>query len=374
MQVLKVSKQQQRRSQKQKQQQQYHLYYSPNYMIITKILLLYVLKNNMLAVEGTSNAVNVNNVAAEECAATGGMSSSSSCSSSSATTTTTTTTTIAATRATTMTTTIDSSSSLSELSVQQQQGQQESTSTSTSTSKIISVEGVDLPGMRILDGVSLYRNGHGMRFIPFFGLSIKIYVASLYSSIPILTVEQIMGKENENDKVDGNGDGNGDDNNNNHHHHHYHHHHHHGPIQLDFTFLRYVGKSRVVSAWKQQLDHSVTYTDYDEYETEKAKFIQLLSSQPIENLGTQSVQLIDGETRIIDQGKLMGIIRGKKFQRSFLSMWFGPMAVSDELKLNFLRGDAHPTTTSTATTTTTILQQQQQQETLQRSTQIPVEA
>ena len=129
-----------------------------------------------------------------------------------------------------------------------------------------------------------------------------------------------------------------------------------------------------MSAWKQQLDHSVTYTDYDEYETEKAKFIQLLSSQPIENLGTQSVQLIDGETRIIDQGKLMGIIRGKKFQRSFLSMWFGPMAVSDELKLNFLRGDAHPTTTSTATTTTTILQQQQQQETLQRSTQIPVEA
>ena len=326
----------------------------------------------MLAVEGTSNAVNVNNVAAEECAATGGMSSSSSCSSSSATTTTTTT--MAATRATPTTTTIGSTSSLPELSVQQQ-GQQESTS--TSTSKIISVEGVDLPGMRILDGVSLYRNGHGMRFIPFFGLSIKIYVASLYSSIPILTVEQIMGKENENDKVDGNGDGNGECNNNdsnndvdNHHHHH-----HHGPIQLDFTFLRYVGKSRVVSAWKQQLDHSVTYTDYDEYETEKAKFIQLLSSQPIENLGTQSIQLIDGETRIIDQGKLMGIIRGKKFQRSFLSMWFGPMAVSDELKLNFLRGDAHPTTTSTATTTTTtILQQQQQQETLQRSTQIPVEA
>ncbi|OEU15833.1 hypothetical protein FRACYDRAFT_261862 [Fragilariopsis cylindrus CCMP1102] len=329
----------------------------------------------MLAVEGTSNAVNVNNVAAEECAATGGMSSSSSCSSSSATTTTTT---IAATRATatTTTTTIDSSSSLPELSVQQQ-GQQESTSTSTSTSKIISVEGVDLPGMRILDGVSLYRNGHGMRFIPFFGLSIKIYVASLYSSIPILTVEQIMGKENENEKVDGNGDGNGEYNNNNNNvdnnHHYHHHHHHHGPIQLDFTFLRYVGKSRVVSAWKQQLDHSVTYTDYDEYETEKAKFIQLLSSQPIENLGTQSVQLIDGETRIIDQGKLMGIIRGKKFQRSFLSMWFGPMAVSDELKLNFLRGDAHPTTTSTAATTT-ILQQQQQQETLQRSTQIPVEA
>jgi hypothetical protein len=360
MQVSKVSKQQQQqRSQK---QQQYHFYYGPN-MIITKLLC--VLKNNILAVEGTSNAGNVNNVAAEECAATG-TSSSSSCSSSSATKTTT----IAATRATTTTTTIDSSSALPEPSVQQQQQHQESTSTSTSTSiftststsKIISVEGVDLPGMRILDGISLYRNGHGMRFIPFFGLSIKIYVASVYSSIPILTVEQIMGKE----KVDGNGDGNGYNNNVDNHHHHD------GPIQLDFTFLRYVGKSRVVSAWKQQLDHSVTYKDYDEYETDKAKFIQLLSSQPIENLGTQSVQLINSETRIIDQGKLMGIIRGKKFQRSFLSMWFGPMAVSDELKLNFLRGDAHPTTS-----TASILQQQQQQqqlEKLQQSTQIPVEA
>jgi hypothetical protein len=330
MQVSKVSKQQQQQQQQprsHKQQYHYH-FYGPNIMVITK--LLYVLKNNIITVEGTSNAVNVNNVASEECAATGTTTSS----------------------ATTTATTIASSSSLPEPSVQQQQQQHQQQRSeleleSTPISKIISVEGVDLPGMRILDGISLYRNGHGMRFIPFFGLSIKIYVASLYSSIPILTVEQIMGKEKDEEKVDD--DVYGHNNNVVDHHHH----HHHGPIQLDFTFLRYVGKSRVVSAWKQQLDHSVTYKDYDEYETDKAKFIQLSSSQPIEKFGSQSVQLINNETRIIDQGKLMGIIRGTKFQRSFLSMWFGPMAVSDELKLNFLRGDAHPIT---ATATATILQ------------------
>jgi len=224
-------------------------------------------------------------------------------------------------------------------------------------SSVISVEGVNLLGKKLLNDdneiISLYRNGHGIRFISFFGMNIRIYVASFYSAKPILTVEQIMGKEIEGneelgaDTGDNDDDDNDDDNNITNH----------GPLQFDFTFLRYVGKSRVVSAWTQQIDHSASSRDYEGYEADRQKFIELSSSQPIENLGTQSVLLMGNETRIIDQGKLMGIIKGKNFQRSFLSMWFGSMAVSEELKLNLLGGDAHPSQAQQTTTTTTILEQ-----------------
>lgn len=209
----------------------------------------------------------------------------------------------------------------------------------------IIVEGVQLSGTKIINGrsyennnennkvITLRRNGYGMRYIKFFGMNIRIYVASLYSATSILTVEQIMGQQEtpddnteppsssetsfsnkeQNDAI--------------------------GPFQFDFTFLRYVGQSRVVSAWTQQIDQSVSYKDYETYETDRKRFIQLSSSRSIANFGTQSVLLINNETRIIDQGQLMGTIVGTNFQRSFLSMWFGSKAVSDDLKLGLLRGE-----------------------------------
>lgn len=207
------------------------------------------------------------------------------------------------------------------------------------------VEGVELPGHVEVDGVPLIRNGHGLRSITYFGIGIKIYVASMFSAKPILSADQAMGNTYEQRNDEGNihrvidaslttdasaSDHSSQDNNSNN-----------GPIQLDFTFLRYVRQSQVVSAWTQQLDHSVTYRDYEGYEADKDRFIQLASRKPIENHGTQSVQLVGDETRIIDQGTLTGVIPGRNFQRSFLSMWFGSMAVSEDLKNNLLRGDEH---------------------------------
>lgn len=208
------------------------------------------------------------------------------------------------------------------------------------------VEGVELPGHVEVDGIPLIRNGHGLRSITYFGIGIRIYVASMYSAKPILSADQAMGntyeKRNDEDNThsvidaslttttpDASAPDNSSQDNNN------------GPIQLDFTFLRYVRQSQVVSAWTQQLDHSVTYRDYEGYEADKDRFVQLASGGPIENHGTQSVQLVGDETRIIDQGTLTGVIPGRNFQRSFLSMWFGSMAVSEDLKNNLLRGDEH---------------------------------
>ncbi|KAL3893392.1 MAG: hypothetical protein SGARI_008202 [Bacillariaceae sp.] len=59
---------------------------------------------------------------------------------------------------------------------------------------------------------------------------------------------------------------------------------------------------------------------------------------PIQHHGTQTVQLVGDETRIIDQGQHKGTIRGHDFQQSFLSMWFGDKAVAQDLKENLLQG------------------------------------
>ena len=174
----------------------------------------------------------------------------------------------------------------------------------------ITVEGVQVPGHQVVDGVPLLRNGHGLRSLTYFGIGIRIYVASMYTTKPILTAEQAMEHES-------------------------------GPIQLDFTFLRYVRQGQVVSAWTQQLDHSVTYKDYEGYDADRNRFIELASGGPIENQGTQTIQMVGDETRIIDQGKLTGIIKGRNFQKSFLSIWFGSMAVAEDLKANLSRGDEH---------------------------------
>jgi hypothetical protein len=190
----------------------------------------------------------------------------------------------------------------------------------------IVVEGVALPTSRVLqdDGTPLYRNGHGIRSIPFFGMNIKVYVAHLYSRKPITSEEQALAMIR---------------NHPNHTASTLHSSHRHNPLHFDFTFLRHVGQSRVVSAWTQQLEHSVTHR-YDGYEQDRDTFIRLFSTRPIQLGGTQTVQLVGDETRIIDQGHYKGTIRGHDFQKSFLSMWFGEKAVAQDLKQNLLQGHA----------------------------------
>lgn len=254
--------------------------------------------------------------------------------------------------------------------------QDEETVTTSSVSKkantsanSITVQGVELPGCRVVDGINLIRNGHGMRSITYFGIGIRIYVAAMYSAKPILSAEQAMGKAAQQQNQYGirsivdasrtTTSNNTSNNNNN------------DPLQLDFTFLRHVSQSRVVSAWMQQLDHSVTYRDYEGYQADRDRFILLASGGSIENHGTQSIQLVGDDTRIIDQGTLKGVIRGRNFQRSFLSMWFGSMAVSEDLKCNLLKGDEHYPA-DIQQVRGELQQQQQQQELLQQ--QVLIEA
>jgi hypothetical protein len=134
-------------------------------------------------------------------------------------------------------------------------------------------KGVDLPDTRHVNGVKLQRNGHGIRSISFFGYDVKVYVAGFYTEVALTSEADVLQCRD-------------------------------SPMQLDFTFLRSVNKGRVISAWQQQLEHSVSYK-YDGYEKDRDSFIEKLSS-PIAFGGTQTVQLIGDNTVIVDQGSQKG--------------------------------------------------------------------
>lgn len=247
--------------------------------------------------------------------------------------------------------------------------EKKATTTTTTTTTVV-VEGIELPTHRILNGIHLHRNGHGVRSINFFGMNVKVYVAHLYSPSPLHSEEQVlsMWSRNQNPpKKDEEHQLTHHQQNHlatsasstmtDHYHHHFvdlHQHHHKSSpppppphykdrspllLQLDFTFLRHVGQGRVESAWSQQLEHSVSYR-YHGYEQDRDAFIQAASRQAIVHGGTQSVLLVDDETRIIDQGQHTHTIHGHDFQQSFLSMWFGPQAVAEDLKSGLLRGSS----------------------------------
>lgn len=171
-------------------------------------------------------------------------------------------------------------------------------------------EQVEWPRVKHVDGIPLKKNGHGVRSINFFGWEINVYVAGFYSAEPLLSEKDVL--------------------------------HSHGrnlPMHFDFTFLRTVDEGRVVSAWTQQLEHSVSYK-YDGYESDRDVFIQMFTNT-IENGGTQTVQLVGDKTIMVDQGVHKGNIVSRDFQRAFLSMWFGERAVAEDLKTKLLSGAAH---------------------------------
>jgi len=168
-------------------------------------------------------------------------------------------------------------------------------------------EGINLPEIRQINGFELRRNGHGLRSIQFFGMEIKVYIACLYSQIPLLNEEDVMGHRD-------------------------------SPMVLDFTFLRNVSKKRVISAWQKQIHYSSSFR-YEGFEKDMDTFIEMLAS-PISSGGTQTIQIVGDYTIIIDQGVHKGSIYGRNFQKVFLSTFFGERAVTEELKSSLLSGDA----------------------------------
>ena len=163
--------------------------------------------------------------------------------------------------------------------------------------RALEIHGVSVPPTAQVAGTNLQLNGAGLRTFSLLMLPIKIYVASLYTTSAIRTASAMMGSA--------------------------------GPMQFNFTFLRAVGQSDVVKAWSSQFAQSVSYT-YPGYVRDRDAFIAMLG--PLKNLGVEQVQFIGTNTVVIDQGTQKGIIPGRDFQKSFLSLWFGSKPVAPDLK------------------------------------------
>ena len=172
-------------------------------------------------------------------------------------------------------------------------------------SQVLADEGLDFPETKHVNGTQLIRNGTGVRSLSLFGMPIKVYVAGFYTLAPLRSWEAVQECS--------------------------------GPKHMEFTFLRSVGQSQVKQAWHRQLEHSVTHI-YEGYEEDRDTFVNLFG--PIPSGGTTQIQLLGEDTVVVDQDRHKGIIRGKDFQRAFLTMWFGEKAVQASLKDGLLGGGA----------------------------------
>ena len=167
------------------------------------------------------------------------------------------------------------------------------------------LEGLSIPPTLVRDSRTLTLNGAGVRTVMLFVVPVKAYVAALHSAEPLETASQAMNSCE--------------------------------PMEFTFTFLRGVSVSQVRQAWLAQIQSSATHT-YSGFARDRDQFVSFFGA--IAPRGTQSVRLANDETVVLENGREVGRIAGRDFQKAFLSLWFGPRPVSAELKEALLKPDS----------------------------------
>lgn len=159
------------------------------------------------------------------------------------------------------------------------------------------IEGVNLPGSVTVEGEKLSLNGAGVRSIKLAFVPIKVYVAAFYAPRKLTSPGEVMEFS--------------------------------GPLELTFTFLRDASQSQVDDGWNKQFDFSVTQT-YDGFDADRAKFVSLFD--PIGKGEPQRVVFVGDETKVYDVDTYKGSVKGREFQRAFLSTFFGSKPVTAKLR------------------------------------------
>jgi Chalcone isomerase-like len=166
--------------------------------------------------------------------------------------------------------------------------------------------------------ITLLRNGHGIRTVRApFGYNLHVYVVTLYTTAPAQS-EQDVQDLLFHSAAD-------------------------GGCVMEFTFLRDITPSQMSIAWNYQLDTSVTASDYEAYDQDRAQFLKLLGEGAMPERGVIRFEFwtsgANPKTLITNQGELVGEIEGTNFQKAFASMWFGDHPVMEEIKTGLLQGD-----------------------------------
>lgn len=169
------------------------------------------------------------------------------------------------------------------------------------TAHALELEGVDVPGQTTVAGKTLKLNGTGVRTVTLAFIPIKAYVAAFYAPSSVDSEAAVEKSP--------------------------------GPLKFTFTFLQGVNQSQVTQAWNAQFKASNTH-DYPGLAKDQEDFVKCFG--PLSKMGVESVEIIGDETRAYDNGTLKGTIKGKDFQKAFLSMWFGSRPVMTTLKSSLL--------------------------------------
>lgn len=154
-----------------------------------------------------------------------------------------------------------------------------------------------VPAEVVVDGTSLQLNGAGIRSVSVLLIPVDAYMASFYSPAPLRSEREVLDSP--------------------------------GPLQFTFRFLAPVAGDKVAEAWIAQFETSNTHS-YPWFEQDLQVFSGFFGAIP--KGGVQRVVLAGDETRAYEGDELKGVVRGRDFQRSFLSLWFGEKPVEPELK------------------------------------------
>jgi len=161
------------------------------------------------------------------------------------------------------------------------------------------LEGVELAEKMTCAGQEVPLSGYGLRTATFF--KIKIYVLGIYANQKIQ-----QGRSEELTQR---------------------------PLCFSFTYLRDFSDTDVDRAWEYQFKESAEYS-YPQLKND----IKSLKSfyGEIKGKRNQMIEIYEDSVQFYENDKVVGSIKGKEFQKAFLSIWFGKNPPTEDLKNSLL--------------------------------------
>lgn len=106
------------------------------------------------------------------------------------------------------------------------------------------------------------------------------------------------------------------------------------PQCFHITYLKVFSDKDVDRAWDYQFEESAEHR-YPEFKTHLETLKKAFGE--IKGDRTQTITLSAESTKLYENGKLQGEIKGLDFQKTFLSIWFGKNPPTEELKKALLK-------------------------------------
>ncbi len=161
-------------------------------------------------------------------------------------------------------------------------------------------EGVKIPPTTICEGKEIPLSGYGIRTYSIF--KIKVFVLAVYAPKAIRK-DKGMDLEQR-------------------------------PVCFELTYLRDVDEEDVNKAWEFQFKDSSQH-NYPALKEDVMNLTKYFGE--IKGERKESFSLSSDSTKVYEDGSLKGEIKGKDFQKSFLSIWFGKNPPTKQLQKQILK-------------------------------------